>query len=337
MKQTEAVNAANTQSALTKAGNSGNKPGRKRGNSTKESQPKLNLESDTLPEPKSMVFYKRDRILIKVKGNLFFEGREYAAVNSQPDITSEALSLLAFTKRSLPSSKKTPTELETENDNDPSLHPEYQLYQNLNQIDNRHFDGAPISSAIDLLSQGNLVNLGPTRTSQPNTTTSGSSTNRHRTKSKTDLPVSKEPTSTIFPRMPGSKIMFFKNGGCQGIAYEDLPVPIAASCLMETMKRLSKEQTHKDNMQKEEAQVYGNIPVLPIKDDGSLGYYPMVSVFKGGACTVNFGPEFVYPPAKELGLEWKPLCERYEDREVENLVWDAVDEVEGWFREAGYV
>ncbi|KAI0011620.1 hypothetical protein F4779DRAFT_192309 [Xylariaceae sp. FL0662B] len=31
-------------------------------------------------------------------------------------------------------------------------------------------------------------------------------------------------------------------------------------------------------------------------DDGMLGYYPAISVFRGGAAEVNFGPHFWYPP-----------------------------------------
>ena len=32
-------------------------------------------------------------------------------------------------------------------------------------------------------------------------------------------------------------------------------------------------------------------------DDGTLGYYPSVAVFSGGAIEANFGPSFAYPPA----------------------------------------
>jgi COMPASS component BRE2 len=32
-------------------------------------------------------------------------------------------------------------------------------------------------------------------------------------------------------------------------------------------------------------------------DDGMLGYYPAISVFRGGAAEVNFGPDFWYPPS----------------------------------------
>ena len=34
-------------------------------------------------------------------------------------------------------------------------------------------------------------------------------------------------------------------------------------------------------------------------DDGTLGYYPAISVYRGGRAEANFGPEFWYPPQSE--------------------------------------
>ena len=34
-------------------------------------------------------------------------------------------------------------------------------------------------------------------------------------------------------------------------------------------------------------------------DDGTLGYYPAISVYRGGCAEANFGPEFWYPPRSE--------------------------------------
>ena len=34
-------------------------------------------------------------------------------------------------------------------------------------------------------------------------------------------------------------------------------------------------------------------------DDGTLGYYPAISVYRGGCAEANFGPEFWYPPQSE--------------------------------------
>ncbi|KAH8911435.1 hypothetical protein BR93DRAFT_949681 [Coniochaeta sp. PMI_546] len=95
-------------------------------------------------------------------------------------------------------------------------------------------------------------------------------------------------------------------------------------------------------------------------DDGMLGYYPAVSVFRGGAAEVNFGPDFWHPPPGyegrkedvemqdageaapqkrvqfgESGL--KAVSERYDDQIVEDIVYDVIDEVAFWMQDGGKV
>lgn len=93
-------------------------------------------------------------------------------------------------------------------------------------------------------------------------------------------------------------------------------------------------------------------------DDGMLGYYPAVSVFRGGAAEVNFGPDFWYPPpgyeqdvemkdADEAAPEQatarsgstgiKAVSERYDDQIVEDIVYDVIDEVAFWMQDGGKV
>jgi COMPASS component BRE2 len=135
---------------------------------------------------------------------------------------------------------------------------------------------------------------------------------------------STQPPSPTFPTLPNSKIIVYKNGVCQGMAFENLysfyPHP--------------DEFTSKGDL---------------IDDDGSPGYYPAVSMFRGGTCTVNFGPYFKYPPPKdpEAALErresgdgnmndgedvctWRSLSERYSEHVIEDLVYDLIDEMEAW-------
>jgi COMPASS component BRE2 len=83
-----------------------------------------------------------------------------------------------------------------------------------------------------------------------------------------------------------------------------------------------------------------------------LGYYPAVSVFRGGAAEVNFGPDFWYPPRNNSGDEdvdmtgvdqpsasklqnLRPVGERYEEQIVEDIVYDIVDEVDFWMQDGG--
>ncbi|KAG0057512.1 hypothetical protein BGZ83_009151 [Gryganskiella cystojenkinii] len=140
------------------------------------------------------------------------------------------------------------------------------------------------------------------------------------------------------PMIPGSKIIVYKNGVCQGVMFEDLfaLMPI--------------EQNAKERDQ-------------ITFDDGTLGYYPCVSVYRNGTATVNFGPEFTYPPGpdpeeearkvsstrdqqrsvvkREAALSsstennvWKPMSERWDEMLVEECLIDLVDEVELWVSES---
>ncbi|KAK3390311.1 hypothetical protein B0H63DRAFT_110862 [Podospora didyma] len=104
-------------------------------------------------------------------------------------------------------------------------------------------------------------------------------------------------------------------------------------------------------------------------DDGSLGYYPAVSVFRGGAVETNFGPKFWYPPPGLAGytpsssqqtddvdmidvhasppvqtatvsltsVELQPVSERYDEQIVEDIVYDIIDEVGFWMQDGGKV
>ncbi|RDL31407.1 uncharacterized protein BP5553_09616 [Venustampulla echinocandica] len=92
-------------------------------------------------------------------------------------------------------------------------------------------------------------------------------------------------------------------------------------------------------------------------DDGMLGYYPAVSVFRGGAAEVNFGPNFWFPPpghtqpdaqvdAEMTGSDQaapsasaphplRAVGERYDEQIVEDIVYDIVDEVDFWMQDGG--
>lgn len=138
-----------------------------------------------------------------------------------------------------------------------------------------------------------------------------------------------EVTSSQFPVVANSKVVFFKNGRPQGVAFRNLPVPFSAALLLPQDKRLAKEQLHRKALQRTEMSVYQNIPLLPIHDDGTLGYYPAVSCYNGGQVSLNLGPTFKHTPDKDAigiqGRDWQPLCLRYLEREVENLVCDIID------------
>ncbi|KAJ2965763.1 hypothetical protein NUW58_g10824 [Xylaria curta] len=98
------------------------------------------------------------------------------------------------------------------------------------------------------------------------------------------------------------------------------------------------------------------------KDDGMLGYYPAISVFRGGAVETNFGPDFWYPPPgygasrsdadtmevdedtvrvgtpqqKKLDTI-RAIADRYDEQIVEDIVADVVDEVDFWMQDGARV
>ena len=92
-------------------------------------------------------------------------------------------------------------------------------------------------------------------------------------------------------------------------------------------------------------------------DDGSLGYYPAVSVFRGGAAELNFGPDFWHPPpgissasggktnAEDVEMadagpappELMPISDRYAEQIAEDVVYDMIDEVGFLMQDGGKV
>ncbi|KAI9721066.1 MAG: hypothetical protein M1812_002547 [Candelaria pacifica] len=88
-------------------------------------------------------------------------------------------------------------------------------------------------------------------------------------------------------------------------------------------------------------------------DDGMLGYFPAVSVFRGGAAETNFGPDFWCPPAstesedvdmighKATGdsatgaSQLHAVGERYNEQIAEDITYDLVDEVDFWMQDGG--
>ncbi|KAI0350241.1 hypothetical protein OH77DRAFT_1489491 [Trametes cingulata] len=134
---------------------------------------------------------------------------------------------------------------------------------------------------------------------------------------------------------PESYIAFFINGQCQGIAFQDLydylPLRTPPN-KAEQKKRANKEglREHKEN---------------PF-DDGTLGYYPIISLFNGAQVRINPGPHFDFPPPPDIDAvvanpgevdikpqpdtkpTWRPVCERYGEYMAEQWALDELEEKE---------
>lgn len=118
-------------------------------------------------------------------------------------------------------------------------------------------------------------------------------------------------THPTVPVIPESRIVVFKNGQRVGEMFNNLysflPLDIAddAAATDANTKQLQN-------------------PSYRNTDDGSLGYYPMMSVFLNGVVKINAGPDFRYTVPEGA----QPLCGRYEESVVEEWFWDLIDEVE---------
>ncbi|KAI9782599.1 MAG: hypothetical protein M1839_004844 [Geoglossum umbratile] len=132
------------------------------------------------------------------------------------------------------------------------------------------------------------------------------------------------PTHPLVPlrTLPNSSIKIYKNGKFVGIPFTDL-----LSFLPPASKPLAQPGTREG------------------LDDGMLGYFPAISVYRGGAAEVNLGPDFWNPPPEDqdvdtMGTETRvkklrPVCERYNEQIAEDITYDLVDEVDFWLRDGG--
>jgi COMPASS component BRE2 len=131
------------------------------------------------------------------------------------------------------------------------------------------------------------------------------------------------------PTLPDSHIAFFVNGKCQGIAFQDLydylPLQTTPASRKGKDKRRNREgaREHKEN---------------PF-DDGSLGYYPFISLFNDARVRMNPGPNFEFPPPPDIEtvlsgaddweskeMTWRPIRERYPEFMAEQWALDEEDE-----------
>ncbi|EIW70915.1 hypothetical protein TREMEDRAFT_29291, partial [Tremella mesenterica DSM 1558] len=146
---------------------------------------------------------------------------------------------------------------------------------------------------------------------QENSLSSTDHTNRMTKNTKRPNPGPPTTAKAISPPvLKGSRIEFFLNGQSLGVAFEDL-FDFAYS---------SRHQDHTVDHQGGKTEIY---------DDGTLGYYPMVSCFGKGKLRVNFGPDWVYPPEGKndrVPIVAKAMIHRYSEFRKEETALDERDE-----------
>lgn len=160
------------------------------------------------------------------------------------------------------------------------------------------------------------------------------------------------PPPRPIPLLPGSRLIFFVDGQCQGIAFSNLYDFLPLRLDENSARRKAGEKVQSAD---------GRLNVLEnFNDDGALGYYPTVSVFGGGVATLNPGPDFEFPPPVDIDAAIasspnplpssssslpssspsslppstapfptpRPLSSRYEEFYAEQASLDALDEAE---------
>jgi COMPASS component BRE2 len=97
------------------------------------------------------------------------------------------------------------------------------------------------------------------------------------------------PAMRPLPVLKGSRMAFFVNGVCQGTAFEDIYdfLPLRQS----NTHRKSKGRRAKEGVKEHRENPF---------DDGTLGYYPMISVYNDATAKLNPGPNFDFPPPLDI-------------------------------------
>ncbi|KAH3671755.1 hypothetical protein OGAPHI_000460 [Ogataea philodendri] len=111
-------------------------------------------------------------------------------------------------------------------------------------------------------------------------------------------------------KLPGSSITIYKNGEKKGVAFENLYAFLPPS---------SEQKQGKETKSK----------FFVSNDDGSLGYYPMVSCYNRGIIELSDDSEVVVPEDLKAAVsagEVKLYGQRYDERVLEEYVYDLVDE-----------
>ncbi|KAJ7489859.1 hypothetical protein B0H11DRAFT_1042524 [Mycena galericulata] len=131
------------------------------------------------------------------------------------------------------------------------------------------------------------------------------------------------------PTLPDSHIAFFVNGECQGVAFQDLYDYLQLRPSETSRKAKDRKRT------REGVKEHIENPF----DDGTLGYYPFISLFNEACVRLNPGPTFDFPPPSDIEAllfgtpeseehNWRPTCDRYAEFMAEQWALDTIEEEE---------
>ncbi|BEI81248.1 hypothetical protein CcaverHIS002_0204080 [Cutaneotrichosporon cavernicola] len=138
-----------------------------------------------------------------------------------------------------------------------------------------------------------------------------------------DKPVTKNKTEKVKDKPPkrqlrtleGSSVRFFLNG-------EDMSESPAFEDLYDFLPLPPNEEHRYVGPRRGPISVERERESYQYHDDGTLGYFPMVSCFGRGKARVNFGPEWIKPPPVQV----RALAERWDEFRAEEVVHDEREE-----------
>ncbi|KZT44105.1 hypothetical protein SISSUDRAFT_977314, partial [Sistotremastrum suecicum HHB10207 ss-3] len=135
-----------------------------------------------------------------------------------------------------------------------------------------------------------------------------------------------------------SFIAFFVNGKCQGIAYQDLYDYLQLRQTPAQIAEKQKSVRHREHGPRQHAE-------NPF-DDGSLGYYPFISLYGDARVRLNPGPHFEFTPPNDIDRAcltsdtlspqeadskertWRPLQDRYQEFMQQQWELDVIEEAD---------
>ncbi|GLB35394.1 putative set1 complex component ash2 [Lyophyllum shimeji] len=135
------------------------------------------------------------------------------------------------------------------------------------------------------------------------------------------------------PVLHGSRIAFFVNGECQGVAFEDIYDYLQLR-QSDTQRKAKERKRTREGVKEHRENPF---------NDGWLGYYPFISLFNDACVRLNPGPDFEFPPPNDIDAlldgkpvpegestarKWRPTCERYREFMAEQWALDEVEEEE---------
>lgn len=145
-------------------------------------------------------------------------------------------------------------------------------------------------------------------------------------------PIVRKPVpQRVLPTLPDSKVAFFVNGECQGIAFQDIYDYLQLRPAPGSRRAKEKQRRNKDGPLEHAENHF---------DDGTLGYYPFFSLFGAAQIHMNPGPDFLFPPPPDIDAllssspsssqerTWKPMSERYSEFMAQQWALDAKEEAE---------